>query len=347
MAINPSTNGTMMGRITAPDANYPYGSSKDESGAGAGDGTPYFKARADDIFGFQQALLRASSIVPSGNADNVLVSQYLQSLVEQAAGRAVNFDEEGTSAADAYVIDIRSNQNAAAALFNSREVIFTTAFNNTGASTIDVSLMLGQSLGTTIKSIKLAGGADPAAGDITGRVLLIFDLANDWFELINPAVTGANSDSFASQLLHVVDEKAQNTQGGSSVAGVNTRTLNTVRTNEITGASLGSNQITLPAGTYYIEGSAPSFQSNETMLVLYNVTDAVTEVVGQSNWQSGTASGVSQSQVQGRFTIASSKVFELQHDIDSAQASNGLGVAANSPLAGSEVYASARIWKVG
>ena len=80
MALNPSTNGVMSGRITAPDANYPFGSSKDETSAGAGDGTPYFKARADDIFGFQQALLTEASIVPNGNAETAISSQYLDSL---------------------------------------------------------------------------------------------------------------------------------------------------------------------------------------------------------------------------------------------------------------------------
>lgn len=86
MAINPSTNATMAGRVTAADANYPYGSSKDETAPGAGDGTPYFKARADDIFGFQQALLAAASIVPSGSADNAVTSQYLNAIRIMAAG---------------------------------------------------------------------------------------------------------------------------------------------------------------------------------------------------------------------------------------------------------------------
>jgi hypothetical protein len=76
MALNPSTNTTMSGRITAINADYPYGSGKDETSPGAGDGTPYFKARADDIFGFQQFLLNQAGIVPSGNADTVLASDY-------------------------------------------------------------------------------------------------------------------------------------------------------------------------------------------------------------------------------------------------------------------------------
>jgi hypothetical protein len=76
MAINPNTNATMSGRVTAPTLDYPYGSSKNESAPGAGDGTPYFLARADDIFGFQQWLLAQASIVPSGNADTARASDY-------------------------------------------------------------------------------------------------------------------------------------------------------------------------------------------------------------------------------------------------------------------------------
>lgn len=86
MALNPNTNPTMVGRITAPSAAYPYGSSKDETGPGAGDGTPYFKARADDIFGFQQWLLSKAGITPTGNADSVTASQYGQAVIQLSMG---------------------------------------------------------------------------------------------------------------------------------------------------------------------------------------------------------------------------------------------------------------------
>ena len=80
MALNPGTNTTMDGRITSPTTAYPYGSAKDETTPDAADGTPYFKARADDVFGFQQALLREASIVPTGNPDTAITSQYLTAL---------------------------------------------------------------------------------------------------------------------------------------------------------------------------------------------------------------------------------------------------------------------------
>ena len=61
---------------------------------------------------------------------------------------------------------------------------------------------------------------------------------------------------FESQLFHVRDEKSSGTSGGNFSSGSYvTRTLNTSLTNEISGASLSSNQITLPSGTYYIQAS--------------------------------------------------------------------------------------------
>lgn len=184
MAINPNTNATMAGRITAADANYPYASAKDETSPGAGDGTPYFKARADDIFGFQQALLKSASIVPSGNADTAILSEYMQSLVEIASGRAINYDETG--AADVYVFDVQSNQQGPQSLFDGLEANAYASNVNTGASTVNVN-------GLGVKSIKTPAGANPAAGDIAANayIKLRFDLANDWWVLISlQAISG-------------------------------------------------------------------------------------------------------------------------------------------------------------
>jgi hypothetical protein len=142
-------------------------------------------------------------------------------------------------------------------------------------------------------------------------------------------------------LLHVRDEKTSGTAGGTSTAATwHTRVLNTVLTNEITGASLASNQITLAAGTYFIQARAPSHQGSETKLRLRNITDTATELVGGSHWNN-TADGQEWAMMQGRFTIAASKVFELQHYITTASASNGLGI--NSTTGEIEVYAEVLI----
>lgn len=142
----------------------------------------------------------------------------------------------------------------------------------------------------------------------------------------------------------VMDQKANGTQGGDSASGANTRVLNTVQTNNITGASLGSNQVTLPAGDYEIEATAPAFNCSQTKAYLYNVTDAATTLVGTSEYGADSGQVVS-SRVVGKFTITASKVFELRHYILNAVVSNGLGVASASGQV--EIYSILQIRKVG
>ena len=80
MATNPSTLAENVGRITVPDANYLYGSAKDDTTGTTGDGTPFKSALLNDIYGFQQAMLKAAAVVPTGSADTAIASQYLDSL---------------------------------------------------------------------------------------------------------------------------------------------------------------------------------------------------------------------------------------------------------------------------
>jgi len=149
---------------------------------------------------------------------------------------------------------------------------------------------------------------------------------------------------FESQLLHVRDEKDANTNGGTSSVGVNTRTLNTVKTNEITGASLSSNQITLPAGTYYIEASAPLYRVYRCHAYLYNVTDSSNTIVGQARFVTNNSTNSDDLvNVNGRFTISAQKVFELrQYTSQSGGSTSGLGIT-NSQT--TSVYADVKIWR--
>ena len=150
----------------------------------------------------------------------------------------------------------------------------------------------------------------------------------------------------AGPLLHVRDEKAAGASAGSATSGVwNTRTLNTVSTNEITGASLASNQITLAAGVYFIMASAPAFKSNNHKLRLRNVTDASTTTVGTSAWNQGVSPDAQTiALLSGQFTISTEKTFELQHFFTSGEPNNGLG--AGSGDSEISVFAEALIWQV-
>jgi hypothetical protein len=153
------------------------------------------------------------------------------------------------------------------------------------------------------------------------------------------------ADAFRSRLFHVRDEKSSGTNGqvGGSAGTWTIRNLNTSVTNEITGASVGSNQITLPAGTYFIEASGPAWGCNTHRLKLYNVTDSTDVILGTSEYSQNGSGDVtlSRSWVRGRFTIAGTKVFELRHFATRASANFGEAVTTGQ----NEVYTEALIWR--
>lgn len=159
------------------------------------------------------------------------------------------------------------------------------------------------------------------------------------------------ANSGAEQYLHVRDEKSTGTGGGDSATSTVTRTLNTVKTNGISGASLATNKITLPAGTYRVRASAPAYSTGSGgdaghRVTLYNVTDTAIALYGTSEWIDVTTSIGTQTRsfVNGVFTIAGTKDLELRHFINWTE-TGGQGLAVSDGTA--EVYAEVEIWKVG
>ena len=170
-------------------------------------------------------------------------------------------------------------------------------------------------------------------------------ISSDKINLANTfAFTGTVTGTvYDSKLLHIRDEKANDTDGGSCTGGAwNTRTLNTIRTNEITSASLSSNQITLPSGTYFIISYAPAYVCGRHKAKLRNITDSSDTLIGTSEYSIGQAQSISF--ISGRFTIASSKTFEIQHYPTSSISTNGFGVKTIASVV--EVYTNVQIWKV-
>jgi len=92
--------------------------------------------------------------------------------------------------------------------------------------------------------------------------------------------------------------------------------------NGITGASITSGILTLPEGTYIIEGNAQSIRSNEARLRLRNNTAATTLCSGQSVW-SGNATGTGVGAwgyptLFGKFTLTASTPVQIQQFIVSS-----------------------------
>jgi hypothetical protein len=166
-----------------------------------------------------------------------------------------------------------------------------------------------------------AGTADPS-----------IDVAN-WL-LISPGTL----------YIKVSDRKASGTAGGSSLVGTQLRTFNTVDSNNIPGASLGSyaaNCVTIPAGTYNFRGRAPgSFSANR--VILFNETGATDFAYGAS--ANSTSGSDTDACISGRFTIASSTAFSLRHYFAVSSTTSGLGHLVNSGAV--EIYSELEFWKV-
>jgi hypothetical protein len=165
-------------------------------------------------------------------------------------------------------------------------------------------------LSSSLSAVASAVTANPAA-------------AKAWFTETLPSGT-ANPDGIAA-----------NTWG--------TRSLNTVEFNEISGASLAANQITLPAGTYEIDASQTVNDTNSSTDArkcrFRNITDGATAIVGMNDYQG--AAFNSQFRLQGRFTIAGTKAFALQ-----VYTGNGLAGGVATSTGEAEVYVSVYLRKI-
>lgn len=144
-------------------------------------------------------------------------------------------------------------------------------------------------------------------------------------------------------LLHIQDQKSSGTAGGTSTAGSwQLRTLNQALTNEIVGASLGSNQVTLPAGTYEVDAWATGVNIGAHQLRLYDTTATAAVLVGM-NAATGSAGITTAARVCGRFTLTATSVLQLEHRCGSTQATTGFGVATSW---GTEIYADLQIRRI-
>lgn len=83
MAIN--IGALFPSKTTPGDADYLYGSARNVTTPGDGTGTPWDAAILNDVLGFQQSLLSAAGVVPSGNPDKIGASQYLEAMQKISA----------------------------------------------------------------------------------------------------------------------------------------------------------------------------------------------------------------------------------------------------------------------
>ena len=141
------------------------------------------------------------------------------------------------------------------------------------------------------------------------------------------------------------EEQANGTNGGTFTSGSYVkRTLNTTVVNNITGCSIASSVITLPAGTFAVTALAPAQEVNRNKLRLRNTTASTTLQTGNNNYASTFGAAGDIATLQSVFTLTTSSTIELQHQCQNTLASAGLGAA--SSFGDTEVYASITIQRI-
>ena len=142
----------------------------------------------------------------------------------------------------------------------------------------------------------------------------------------------------------IQDQKAQNTAGGTFTSGAwRTRDLNTEVADTGNHASVASNQVTLDAGTYCCLISCPAQAVNFHQARLYDTTGTAVLLIGQNAYsRSDPYYQFTHAFIEGRFTIATQKVLEVQHYSQTTFATGGFGDKCNFTT---EVYTVAEFWK--
>lgn len=141
------------------------------------------------------------------------------------------------------------------------------------------------------------------------------------------------------QCMHIQEQQPNGVSAGDSVADTwQTRNLNTVVTNTITGALLTNNQITLPPGKYYVSAHAVAFSVFSHVIRIVSTTGTLIDGVG--GFANNTAN---LSALVGQITLTAPSTIMLEH-YTATQRERGLG----SPIETGdiEVYASVFIQKV-
>jgi len=196
---------------------------------------------------------------------------------------------------------------------------------------------------TSIASINLPAGVAPSSpsnGDIWATSTGVFAQVGGAAVLLNePGVV---------HVRHQRTTGLDNNESSFGSSSWNTRTLETVVTNTISGASLASNKITLPAGTYEAQVftnvcfSAVNHYKNR----LYNVTDAATLVLGQAYSTAG-GDGAQPASTYGpligQFTLTGSKDVRLDTYSTSIGSTNCSAIGDGS----AEIYTDVYIRKIG
>lgn len=220
-------------------------------------------------------------------------------------------------------------------------IIRASAANSSATPTLAVD-------GLTAKTIVKGSNAPLVNGDIAGAgfwMLITYDASLDKYVLHNPATASGGGGILG--ILHVQDQKAPGTDGGSASSGVSAnRALEYEAVNTIGATLQGGTDYAwnIPAGTYIVNGSFPALGVNAHRAVMFNASTSAVILLGTTENTTTSDMAVTRSLINGIVTFGSTTQIVVKHGFQSSKSSNGLGQAFGG--AQNELYSDLMLQKI-
>lgn len=185
----------------------------------------------------------------------------------------------------------------------------TAAVANTGTSAGNVVVLDGSAKLPAVDGSQLTGFGTAAAEDVgtsAGNVVQLDGSAK------LPAVDGSQLTNLPSSVpayVLVSDTQPQNTAAATLSSGVNTARISTEDADTGNNASVGSNKVTLAAGTYRLRGWVSVGGANIYKIYLCKASDGTVYATGAMDTATGLYMTIP---IQGRFTLSGSTALELR-----------------------------------
>ena len=157
---------------------------------------------------------------------------------------------------------------------------------------------------------------------------------------------GPTGASGSGEMYMIKDKKASGVNGGTATSGSwETRDLNNLNSYGGTNVTLSSNAFTIQPGTWCMEASAPAYSVDSHTIRIRDTTNSLTAARGSSeDAPSGGAGRQTRTFASVIETVASAATYEVQHRVQTTQATTGHGYATG--FAGNEVYTMVKIMKL-
>lgn len=180
---------------------------------------------------------------------------------------------------------------------------------------------------------------------IDGALTQVINGTNTSISIVSENVGWKNLSENRGKVVYLKDVKATTVNGGTFSSGAwLRRTLNTIEGDSEIITSLTTSQWTLQAGTYTMEAITQAFNVGQHVCRIYNVTDASTVADGITAANGSSGAITTTTSALGTITIASAKVFELEHQCQVTSNTVGLGLATG--FGGNEIYTQVKITKI-